>query len=117
MSERALDLESMLRQALSPVDPPQEFEKHLQTMLGTLVEKAADELEAWEISSMRDPRNWAKPISAALVGSAAAAGLIVIGIRRHHVRKKKTNSVAGLVSDALLQAAESAQKHVRKLRD
>ena len=32
--------------------------------LGSLVELAADELEAWELSALRDPRNWPRPRSA-----------------------------------------------------
>ena len=34
---------------------------------------AADELEAWELAAMRDPRNWARPAAAVVVGTAAGA--------------------------------------------
>ena len=65
MSEHYADIETMLRRALSPVDPPKEFEVRLDHTLGELVGIAADELEAWELSAMRDPRNWVRPVAAA----------------------------------------------------
>ena len=37
----------------------------------SITEMAADELEAWELSAMRDPRNWVRPAAAVVVGSAA----------------------------------------------
>ena len=78
MSERAIDIETMLRQALAPVEPPAELQVRLETTLGSLVELAADELESWELSTLSDPKNWARlgrPAAAAVVGSAAAVGL------------------------------------------
>ena len=58
MSERAIDIETMLRQALAPVEPPAELEARLETTLGSLVELAADELESWELAAMQRPANW-----------------------------------------------------------
>ena len=45
MNERAFDIETMLRQALAPVEPPVELQVRLESTLGSLVEMAADELE------------------------------------------------------------------------
>ena len=56
MSERAIDIETMLRQALAPVEPPDELKARLETTLGSLVELAADELESWELVTLSDPR-------------------------------------------------------------
>ena len=53
MSERAIDIETMLRQALAPVEPPAELKARLETTLGSLVELAADELESWELVDAR----------------------------------------------------------------
>ena len=36
-----------------------------------LTELAAEELDAWELSAMRDPRNWVRPVAAATVGGPA----------------------------------------------
>ena len=50
------DFETRLRAALAPVEPPADLELRLQTTLGSLVEMAADELEAWELRAVKDPR-------------------------------------------------------------
>src|ERR687886_685449 len=62
------DFEARLRQALAPVEPPADLEPRLEMTLGSLVEMAADELEAWELKAMKDPRNWPR----AALGPAAA---------------------------------------------
>ena len=43
---------------------------------------AADELEAWELSAMRDPRNWVRPAAALVVGGTAGAALVLLRARR-----------------------------------
>src|SRR6266852_4071908 len=60
----AADFELLLRQALTPVDPPADMSERIEGTLVNLTEIAADELEAWELSAMRDPRNWASPAAA-----------------------------------------------------
>ena len=69
MSEQFADFESLLKRALSPVEPPKELEARLEGTLGSLVDMAAEELEAWELRAMRDPRNWVRPVAAAAIGS------------------------------------------------
>ena len=86
------DFEARLRQALAPVEPPADLEPRLEMTLGSLVELAADELEAWELKAMRDPRNWPRaalgPAAAVLIGTGAAAGLVVLRTRnRRHKRR------------------------------
>src|SRR3954451_12405948 len=79
------DIESLLKRALSPVEPPKELEARLESTLGTLVDMAADELEAWEMSAMRDPRNGSplvRPVAAAAIGSGAAVGLVLVRTQR-----------------------------------
>ncbi len=80
MSDQLADFELKLKRALSPVDPPRELEARLELTLGSLVDMAAEELEAWELSTFRDPRNWsriARPVAAAAIGSGAAVGLVL----------------------------------------
>jgi hypothetical protein len=84
------DFEARIRQALAPVEPPADLEVRLESTLGSLVELAADELEGWELRAMKDPRNWPRtvlgPAAAVVVGTGAAAGLVVLrtrGRRRH----------------------------------
>ncbi len=82
MSEAASNIEGLLRQALSPIDPPDDLAGRLEVTLTNLTEIAAEELEAWELSSMRDPRNWARPAAAILVGGGAGAALVLLRARR-----------------------------------
>jgi len=72
------DLETLLRRALAPIEPPADLTDRLEARLQTITELAADELEAWELSAMRDPRNWARPAAAVVVGGAAGAALVVL---------------------------------------
>lgn len=89
MSEpTAFDIETMLRRALAPVEPPVELELRLERTLDSLVVLAADELEGWELSTMKDPRNWLRPAAAVLIGSGAAAGLVVLRTQRRRQRRR-----------------------------
>jgi hypothetical protein len=53
-----------------------------------------DELEGWELSSMRDPRNWVRPVAAVAVGTAAGVGLILLGWRHQHRRQRNVRAAA-----------------------
>jgi hypothetical protein len=83
MSEAAHNFEGLLREALSPVEPPADLVERLEGTLTSITEMAADELEAWELSAMRDPRNWVRPAAALVVGGTAGAGLVLLRARRH----------------------------------
>src|SRR5271157_3673966 len=78
MSEAAANFEGLLREALAPVEPPEDLVERLESTLTSITELAVDELEAWELSAMRDPRNWARPAAAVVVGSAAAGALVIL---------------------------------------
>jgi hypothetical protein len=83
MSETAHDgFEALLREALSPVEPPADLAVRLESALESITGLAAEELEAWELSAMRDPRNWARPAAALVAGSVAGAALVVLRARR-----------------------------------
>ena len=91
MTDRVADFESLLRQALVPIDPPAELEARLEETLGSLVGMAADELESWELSAVKDPKNWirlARPAAAVVIGSGAAVGLVLVRTRRKHPRRR-----------------------------
>lgn len=81
MSEAAPNLESLLRRALAPVEPPDGLTGRLEETLTNLTELAVEELEGWELSAMRDPRNWARPAAAIVVGGAAGLALVVLRAR------------------------------------
>ena len=105
------EFEVRLRQALAPVEPPADLDERLQTTLGSLVELAADELEAWELSAMRDPRNWARPAAAAVVGAGAGAALVVLRVRgRHRRRRAQSANVLDLAERTVRDLADEARK-------
>ena len=82
MTEAIPNFEGLLREALAPVEPPEDMVERLESTLTSITEMAADELEAWELSAMRDPRNWARPAAAVVVGGTAGAALVVLRARR-----------------------------------
>lgn len=82
MSEALPSFEGLLREALAPVEPPEDLVERLESTLTTITALAADELEAWELSAMRDPRNWVRPAAAIVAGGAAGAALVVLRARR-----------------------------------
>ena len=111
----ATDLEVLLRQALAPIEPPAELEARLEETLGSLVEAAAEELETWELSAMKDPRNWpgqtVRPAAAVVVGSAAAVGLVAIRTqRKRHKRRAASGNVFELAERTLRDVAAEARR-------
>ena len=112
---KATDVETLLRQALAPVEPPAELEARLEETLGSLVEAAAEELEAWELSAMRDPRNWPegalRPAAAVVVGSAAAVGLVLVRTqRKRHRRRALSGNPLELAERTLRDVASEARR-------
>lgn len=98
MPDRTDGIETLLQQALAPVDPPAALEVQLEDAFGTLMEAAVEELEAWELISMRDPRNWVRPAGAVVVGSGAAVGLVLVRTRRkRHKRRAQSRNPLDLV--------------------
>jgi hypothetical protein len=107
------DFETRLRQALQPVDPPADLEPRLEMTLGSLVEMAADELEAWELRAMKDPRNWPRtvlgPAAAVVIGTGAAAGLVILRTRgKRHKRRAQARGAYDLAERTLRDAAREA---------
>jgi hypothetical protein len=88
MSEALPNFEGLLREALTPVEPPEDLVERLESTLTSITELAADELEAWELSAMRDPRNWVRPAAAIVAGSAAGAALVVLRARRRAAARR-----------------------------
>ena len=115
MSSGAADFEALLRQALTPVEPPADLVNRLELTLVSLTELAQDELDAWELSAMRDPRNWVRPAAAAVVGVSAGTALVVLRVRaRHRVRKQRSNNVVELVERTWQDARDEARRIVRR---
>jgi len=82
------DVERLLRSALVPVEPPGALTDRLERTLTELTDAAAYELADWEIGAMRDPRNWARPAAALVVGSVAGGALIVVRARQQQRNRR-----------------------------
>ena len=90
MSEARMDVEALLRSALRPVEPPDSLSDRLERHLTELTDLAAEELAEWELSAMRDPRNWARPVAAATVIGVAGGALVVVRARQRSKKKQGT---------------------------
>lgn len=105
------DFEARLRAALHPVDPPADMTVRLERTLVDLTELAVDELEAWELSAMRDPRNWVRPAAAVVVGAGAGTALVVLRVRsRHRRRRAQSSTVLDLAERTVRDIADEARK-------
>jgi hypothetical protein len=108
---RAADFESLLREALTPVEPPPDLAERLEATLAGLTELAADELEGWELSSMRDPRNWGRPLAAAMVGAGAGTALVLLRARRRAQRRRsRAESMRDLAERTVHDVAVEARR-------
>jgi hypothetical protein len=107
----ATDFESLLREALSPVDPPAEMVDRFEATLVNLTELAQEELESWEMSAMRDPRNWVRPAAAAVVGVTAGTALVLLRVRgRHRARTQDSANLIELAERTIQDFAEETRR-------
>src|SRR3954454_12003870 len=114
MTEAATNFEGLLREALAPVEPPEDLVERLEGTLMSITEMAADELEAWELSAMRDPRNWARPATAAVAGSAAGGALMLLRARRRAQAKSPSFGGVRLPNLNLSRSAERALRDLER---
>ena len=83
----------------------------LEATLVNLTELAQEELDTWELSAMRDPRNWARPAAAVVIGAGAGSALVVLRVRnRHRVRKQQSASLAELTERTLQDVAAEVRR-------
>jgi hypothetical protein len=106
----AADIEGLLRQAFRPVDPPESLATRLESTLQELTDLAAEELESWELSSMRDPRNWVRPVAAVAIGTAAGAGLVILRVRTQHRKQRRHVQGVELAERTLRSAADEVRR-------
>ena len=108
MSDR---VEQLLRSALVPMDPPEALSDRLERGFAELTEAAATELADWELSAMRDPRNWARPAAAIVVGSVAAGGLVLVRARQQQKKRQATGLHA--LEKSIRGVADDIEKRLR----
>jgi hypothetical protein len=104
-------IEQLLRSALVPMDPPEALSDRLERELSELTEAAVTELADWELSAMRDPRNWGRPVAAVVVGSVAAGGLVLVRARQQQ-KKRQTTGLHAL-EKSLRGVADDIEKRLR----
>ena len=114
-AEQPGDVESLLRSALRPIEPPENLSGRLEETLSAVTEAAATELSAWaeelsesELRSLRDPRNWVRPAA----GGVAAGGLVLVELRR----RKRPTRFSGL-ADQVSEIADQVRDQVRNRLD
>ena len=84
------DVERLLRSALVPVEPSEALTDRLERHLSELTDAAVIELAEWDPAAMRDPRNWARPAAALVVGGLAGGALVVVRARQQHRKRQAT---------------------------
>jgi hypothetical protein len=91
------DVESLLADALRPVEPPDRLSSRLEATLSAVTTAAATELSEWaeeleesELRALRDPRNWVRPVVALSAGGVATGALVLIELRRRGKRKSES---------------------------
>jgi hypothetical protein len=112
MSE-ASSFEGLLHRALSPVDPPEDLGVRLESTLLSLTTSAAEELESWELSAMRDPRNWARPAAAVAIGGSAGVALVLLRARRS--ASSRHSALSG-IREAAERTADDLRERATRLR-
>ncbi|HWD68723.1 MAG TPA: hypothetical protein VG293_00940 [Solirubrobacteraceae bacterium] len=105
------NVEALLREALTPVDPPLRMTEQLESTLTMLAEAAQEELDSWELSAMRDPRNWVRPVLAAGVTVTAGTALVALRVRqRQQTRGKQSSTLMEYAERTLQDIAEEARR-------
>jgi hypothetical protein len=99
--ESTWDVEALLGDALRPIDPPERLSGRIEDTFTALSAAAANELSDWaeelsesELSALRDPRNWVRPVVAVGVGGVATGALVLLELRRRG--KAEASGLKGL---------------------
>ena len=108
------DVERLLRNALMPIEPPERLSDRLERGLAELTEAAADELADWELSSMRDPRNWTRPAAAVVVGTLAGGALVVVRARQQQRKRSSGGRPLQALERGLRDVADDLEKRRRR---
>jgi hypothetical protein len=111
MNSGTADIEQLLKRALAPVEPPADLAHRVEQRLIRATEAAHDELESWELSAMRDPRNWARPAAAVVVSATAGTALVALRVRsRHRSRAQQSGNLLELAERTMKDIAEEARR-------
>jgi len=105
-------LEALLSDALRPIEPPENLASRVETTLSAITEQAAAELSSWaeelsesELESLRDPRNWVRPVAAVAAGTLAGGALVLVGMRR----RRRSTGLRG-TAESVLRSVRPQQR-------
>jgi hypothetical protein len=84
------DVERLLRSALVPIEPSEAMTDRVERRLSDLTDAAAIELAEWDPAAMKDPRNWARPAAALVVGGMAGGALVLVRARQQQKKREAT---------------------------
>src|SRR6202012_2226635 len=101
--ESTWDVEALLGDVLRPIEPPERLSGRIEDTFTALSAAAAagpshraEELSESELSALRDPRNWVRPVVAVSVGGVATGALVLFELRRRG--KQEAGGLKGLAS-------------------
>ena len=116
MSETTTPLEALLASALKPVDPPETLVGRIEGTLTNVAEAAAADIDAWaeelsasELQSLRDPRNWVRPVASVAAGGVAAGALVLMRVRHNRQPTGMRKAVESAAED-LRRALEKLER-------
>ncbi len=102
LSGSTWEVERLLGDALRPIEPPERLSGRFEDTLSAVTQAAAEELSDWaeelsdsELRSLRDPRNWVRPVVAVGAGGLATGALVLVEMRRRGRQRGGLRSVAG----------------------
>src|SRR4051812_47336150 len=108
-----IDIEQLLRTALAPVEPSASLSERLDVRLTELTAVAFDELADWELATMSDPRNWARPAAAVVIGGTAAAALVLVRAQR---RSRKHGQPLRALEEVSRDVSRDIQRRLHRNR-
>jgi hypothetical protein len=118
MADGGPELETLLADALRPIEPPEDLAGRVEETLSVVTEAAASELSDWadelsgsELAALRDPRNWVRPVVAVAAGGVAGTALVLLELRR---RRGDSDAAARIrrVSPGLRGVADSIRSRL-----
>jgi len=99
-----IHLENLLADVLTPIEPPERLSSRLHKTFSAISDAAAtdlsdsaDELTETEMQSLRDPRNWVRPVVAVAAGGVATGALVVFEFRRRG--RQRTSKIDAVIKD------------------
>ncbi len=95
MTMDEIRLEDLLADVFQPVEPPERVSERLSRRFASISDAAASDLTGWaeeltdsELHSLRDPRNWVRPVVAVTAGGIATGAMVVFEMRRRGRRRR-----------------------------